>query len=296
MLRDREYMRDPEGSGYSLTITLVVALLVIFVVQSILMFYAHAPLLDWFALSLGGFREHRYWQILTFQFLHLTPWPWHVLGNCIGLYFFGRSIEETFGKKTFLLLYFGSGFLGGAFQLFVTWILPNYPDYPVVGASAGVMGLFGAYAMLYPMRDLTTFIYFFPVTLRVIWIFWFVLLYSAFTTIIPYTPMANAAHLAGILTGVAFIRWGHRFKPNLGEWNPLQRKMRRERMIKAATINPKVLQRRPRPDVPSDLPSDEFISKEVDPILDKISAHGIQSLTERERAILQAARAKMSKR
>jgi hypothetical protein len=46
----------------------------------------------------------------------------------------------------------------------------------------------------------------------------------------------------------------------------------------------------------AELPSEEFISQEVDPILDKISAHGIQSLTERERKILEAARAKMARR
>ena len=40
----------------------------------------------------------------------------------------------------------------------------------------------------------------------------------------------------------------------------------------------------------------EFISKEVDPILDKISKEGIQSLTEQERSILEAARNKMAKR
>jgi hypothetical protein len=34
----------------------------------------------------------------------------------------------------------------------------------------------------------------------------------------------------------------------------------------------------------------------VDPILEKISAHGIQSLTERERKILEKARARMTKR
>jgi len=45
-----------------------------------------------------------------------------------------------------------------------------------------------------------------------------------------------------------------------------------------------------------DLPPEEFLSKEVDPILDKISAHGIQSLTDRERRILQAAREKIVKR
>jgi DNA-binding CsgD family transcriptional regulator len=38
------------------------------------------------------------------------------------------------------------------------------------------------------------------------------------------------------------------------------------------------------------------VKNEVDPILDKISAHGIQSLTPREREILEKARAKMTKR
>ena len=40
----------------------------------------------------------------------------------------------------------------------------------------------------------------------------------------------------------------------------------------------------------------DFISKEVDPILEKISAYGIHSLTERERRILEAARSRMEKR
>ena len=40
----------------------------------------------------------------------------------------------------------------------------------------------------------------------------------------------------------------------------------------------------------------DYISREVDPILDKISAHGIQSLTDREKKILEAARAKMAKK
>ena len=45
-----------------------------------------------------------------------------------------------------------------------------------------------------------------------------------------------------------------------------------------------------------DLATDEFLQTEVDPILDKISALGIQSLTAREREILEKARAKMAKR
>ena len=45
-----------------------------------------------------------------------------------------------------------------------------------------------------------------------------------------------------------------------------------------------------------DLTPDEFLQKEVDPILDKISARGIQSLTAREREILEKARSKMNRR
>jgi predicted DNA binding protein len=44
-----------------------------------------------------------------------------------------------------------------------------------------------------------------------------------------------------------------------------------------------------------ELSTDEFVKSEVDPILDKISRHGIHSLTERERQILEKARERMAK-
>jgi hypothetical protein len=42
--------------------------------------------------------------------------------------------------------------------------------------------------------------------------------------------------------------------------------------------------------------TDEFFKNEVDPILEKISAKGIQSLTVKERETLENARAKMQRR
>jgi hypothetical protein len=42
-----------------------------------------------------------------------------------------------------------------------------------------------------------------------------------------------------------------------------------------------------------DVSTDSFLQQEVDPILEKISAHGIQSLTSRERDVLENARKKM---
>jgi membrane associated rhomboid family serine protease len=296
MLHDREYMRGSSfDSGRSITVTLIISLLVLFVIQACLTFYARLPLDDWFALSVDGFRQGRFWQLLTFQFMHSVPWPWHVLFNCLALYFFGRSVEETVGKKRFLLLYFGSGFVGGALQLLTTWALPHHSDFPVLGASAGIMGLVAAFATLFPMRDITFFIFFFPVTLRAQYLFWFLLAISAFGTLVPFDGMAHAAHLGGLLMGVAFIRWGMNPARNWAEWNPVRRKLRREQMIRAATISPAKLRRRQKLIETQDLPSEEFISKQVDPILDKISAHGIQSLTDRERQVLQAARAKMAK-
>ena len=43
----------------------------------------------------------------------------------------------------------------------------------------------------------------------------------------------------------------------------------------------------------AEVSGEDFISQEVDPILDKISKQGIHSLTERERKILEKARSKM---
>jgi hypothetical protein len=41
---------------------------------------------------------------------------------------------------------------------------------------------------------------------------------------------------------------------------------------------------------------EEFISREIDPILEKISAHGMHSLTEKERQLLESARSKLDGR
>ena len=297
MIRDRDYMRDPSGGGRSLTIDLIILLIALFVVQACLFFYGGINLINNLGLSLDGIKHGHVWQLLTFQFLHSVPWPWHVLANCLGLYYFGRSVEETLGRAQFLTLYFASGFFGGALQLLTT-LLPHHVDGPVLGASAGVMGLLASYAMLFPMRDITIFILFFPLTVRVSYIFWFLLCISAFGTLVPFDSTAHAAHLGGLLMGVAFIRWDMNPSRMWSQWHPFRRKIRSKQMMKAAVVGSTFskLRRRARPEDSQDLPSEEFISKEVDPILDKISAHGIQSLTDRERQILQAARAKMSKR
>jgi hypothetical protein len=92
-----------------------------------------------------------------------------------------------------------------------------------------------------------------------------------------------------MLTGIVFIRYAIHW-----QWPQFNRSNRRHPRPLVQVPSQKSASWRSRSG-PEDLPPEEFLSKEVDPILDKISAQGIQSLTDRERRILEAARHKMAK-
>ena len=278
----------------SATFYLLVSLAVIFLLQAALLVHGRIDLAEIFGLSRAGLFAGRIWQLITFQFLHDCPWPWHLLMNCLGLYFFGRAIEETHGTANFLKLYLLAGTLGGLAEVLASF-LPQHPHGGVVGASAGVMGLIAAYATLNPWQEACFIFYFFPVRLKASVVLWFLLFLSTFGVIIPFGGTAHAAHLGGLLTGIAFARYvflaGDDFP--LARLFPTPREKSQARRF--AFVGKKRMDRSARAFDPP-VATEEFISREVDPILDKISAHGIQSLTERERKILEAARAKMSKR
>src|SRR5215208_6037865 len=114
-LSDRFYMRDsyhpPRASAW-----LIVVLLAAFVLQCILLVYSEIDIGRHLALSRAGLLQGKTWQLLTFQFLHSAPMPFHVLFNCLGLYFFGRRVEEILGIRRFLGIYFLSGVTGGILQ------------------------------------------------------------------------------------------------------------------------------------------------------------------------------------
>ena len=294
MIADRPYMRDAYNPPRYTTI-LIVVLIVAFVLQSLLVFYGGFNSYEWLGLSVEGLRQGRVWQLLTFQFMHSVPWPWHVLMNCLGLYFFGRSVEETLGSKKFLTLYFLSGILGGLVQVLATIALPKHHDLSVVGASAGVCGMIAIFCSLFPMREVTTWIYFFPVTVRARYILMFVGFLSLFGTLVPFDSVAHGAHLGGVLLGMAYVRWLHEGDGGVRLWRRLLPRRRSGPIVKVRF--PKASPTRAaRALKSSSKGNSEFIAQQVDPILEKISAHGIQSLTEQERKILEAARQKIEKK
>jgi hypothetical protein len=138
----------------------------------------------------------------------------------------------------------------------------------------------------------TLLIYFIPVTMRGKTLLWVSIALAVIGLATPGSGVANAAHLGGILAGFFFTR--RILHGNWPRWEFLSR--RREPRELAAIGKGKSKFWNSAAGAGEDFSTDEFLQKEVDPILDKISAHGIQSLTAREREILEKARAKMANR
>jgi membrane associated rhomboid family serine protease len=286
-------MRRPAfRSAWSATVVLLVVNVVAFILQSLLSQFSGFPVDDWFALSVEGLRRGFVWQLLTYQFMH-GGWL-HLLLNCWAIFVFGREVEAMLGRGRFLALYFSSGVIGGVFQALAGVLLGGRFTASVVGASAGAFGLVAAFAMLYPEQPVMLFP--FPLSLRAKFLLLFSGLIAVLGLILPMGNVAHAAHLGGVLTGMAFVRlalhWNWRW-----HWPRFQRSRSQPvRPLVHAQRRPAVLWSQKQGGLDEDLSPDEFLSKAVDPILDKISAHGIQSLTERERRILEAAREKMVRR
>ena len=283
------------------SVMLMILLVVAFALQCINDVYLQSFVDGLLALTPLALTHGYLWQFITFQFLHVDIL--HLLGNLLGLWFFGRFVEGVLGKQRFLVAYFGSGVVGGLFQCILMLVFPNHFAPFVFGASAGVMGIFAIFAQ---MQADTEIRWNFILPIRADVLLWITAGISLFFTIVPSArggSVAHAAHLGGILAGIGFVkmRWHQDFRPlpGSGFFERFKRQPRRStpgrELVKS--VSPKRgFWQKEKTNVVEDLPSTEFISREVDPILDKISAHGFSSLTERELKILKAAHARMAKR
>jgi len=300
MLDDRPYMRRESAvPQWSPTTALLVINVAVFLVQ---VTSSPATVNKYFAVSKDGLLDGYVWQLLTFQFLHGgVP---HLVFNLLGLYFFGRPVEERMGRVPFLKLYLVSGMIGGLCQAGLGFIMPQVFGGPVVGASAGLCGLIAAFALLEPNATILLFFilpirakYFLPLSIIVSVVSLADSIWDARQNPVHAAQpgIAHAAHLGGTLAGLAFLRWGAQVEMMLRRGRSKRSLFRPRELIKVHS--PKsVPWQESGAEAPQDLPPAEFISREVDPILDKISAQGIHSLTPKERRILEAARARMGKR
>jgi len=143
-----------------------------------------------FSFSYGT--SFQIWRWFTNMFLHINAS--HLFFNMLGLYFFGRAIENKLPAKWFLSIYFFSGLLGNFVYMFSN-------TEPAVGASAAVFGLMGTAMFLNPLEK--TYMYVFQLPLGIV-----AILFAIFETIMFTSnmagPVANIAHIAGLFTGIIF--------------------------------------------------------------------------------------------
>jgi hypothetical protein len=195
----------------------------------------------------------------------------------------GKYAEQVMGTKKMLVALFGCGIVGGILQGTLMLLFPLHFGTEVVGASAGVSGLLAIFALLEKDTQIRLYC---VLPIRAIALLWLLGGISLFFTLVP-TPreggMAHAAHLGGILAGILWVKLGwHQSHIQL----PWENWFHRDRSAGPGQ----------RPNQPENSSAEDFLKKEVDPILEKISAHGLQSLTPRERQILEKARSKIDKR
>jgi membrane associated rhomboid family serine protease len=216
--------------------------------------------------------EFRIWEFVTFQFIHGSLG--HVLFNSLGIFFFGPWMERWWGSQKFLIFYLLCG-VGGAmfYMLLAFWgILPGANlQTPLVGASAGIYGIFIGVAVIAP--NLRVSLLFPPIELTMRNLAIALLAISAGSIIFKLggNEGGEAGHLGGAIVGFLIMRYPMLLRARFqDEPAPIKRS------------GPRPLSKlRPRTDV--ELSQDS----EVDKILDKISREGFQSLTQAERDFLQ---------
>ena len=292
MLEDRSYMREPAGRNYSATMVILWVNVAIFVLQEINRTYIKSPIELICMLSPAGIARGYVWEFFTFQFMHADLL--HIALNSIGLFFLGRAVEDMIGTRRFLHSYLLAGTVGGIFQVLLGFAFGWPFAKPVVGASAGVFGLTGVFAMLEPEAPI---MFNMILPMRAKYLALISALIAGFYVLVPSPTswgIAHAAHFGGIIAGIAYVKWILN-----NDWRfpkfKIRRSPRPRELVSTSAGGGFWKKGKPMPPE-EDIPSGDFISKEVDPILDKIHAHGLQSLTESERRILEAARAKMSRR
>jgi membrane associated rhomboid family serine protease len=160
----------------------------------------------WPLQPIDGHVYFRFWQIITYAFLHSTGNFTHLLFNMLGLWMFGEEIERYVGPRRLLACYFASVVTAALSQLFIP-ILFGAPPAPTIGASGGVFGLLLAYAFLFPNRKVVPLI---PPIPMPAWLF--ATIYAALELFLGVTGtlsgIAHFAHLGGMVGSfLVIMQW-----------------------------------------------------------------------------------------
>lgn len=237
----------------------------------------------------------RPWTVITHMFVHTGVW--HLAMNMLWLHWMGRLFVMEFGARRLLSMYFVAGLAGFLLYAIVLNVFPGMRQgMYAYGASAAVMGIMAAAATAQPNRAITL-VLLGSVPLKYLAIGWVCLDYFALSG--SENTGGHLAHLGGAVFGYFavmesrkgrdWVRWFESIlDAAVGIWSnsrdavsPIQGRKRKGFM--RSERNTRV----------NSFKSDEDFNAEkkrtsarMDVILDKISKHGYDQLTEEEKEFL----------
>lgn len=229
----------------------------------------------------------RPWTVLTHVFAHEDPW--HLLVNMLVLWWMGRLFMAQHGNRRLLSVFLTGGLFGwlvyvGALNTFpglrgATWAL---------GASGAVMAVLAAAATTEPDRQVNL-LFFGAVSLKYVAVGYVVLDYIMLSS--GDNTGGHLVHLGGALFGFIWAR-GLMQGRNLTRWMEALldvlatgRRPRRMRVVKPKSRKPDTRTSRVKTDEQFNAEK-QADAQRLDRILDKISRHGYDRLTDDEKAFL----------
>ena len=279
-LADRDYSRGgARGLSFSARSMVTILITVNVVIWIIEVLFVHTPdnqVLRYLSANpVDIFERHYYWQIFTANFLHTPDNPWHLFGNMLFLYFFGRELEEMYGRRDFLIFYLTAGVLAILAEAAISY----YGDTParILGASGAVMGVVVLFTLFFPQRPLSLFLL--PITIPA-WIL--CLLYVFFDisgALGGSSRVAHWAHLTGAAWGLLYWALDLRSERLLALVRGLGRRRPGRRGPRLVRDREPVRERSPRRVEP---PARDPVSARIDEILEKIARSGQESLSSEE--------------
>jgi membrane associated rhomboid family serine protease len=212
--------------------------------------------------TVGVIENFEIWRCLTYAFVN-APDPWFII-SLVMLYIFGRDVEQHLGRGGFVRLYLSFLLLGPSLLTFAALITGQ--NYALTHSWAN-FAVFLSFAALYPNALLLLQI---PAKVFA-WVFLGI-------SMLQLLAMRQWPEML-VLLATAALAWYAMRHGSLINLHFLSR------LRPARHPDLKIL--RPEPEPPTDPRAT------IDEILDKISRHGLSSLSKAERARLERARAEL---
>ncbi|RLD11460.1 MAG: hypothetical protein DRI44_03520 [Chlamydiae bacterium] len=243
----------------------------------------------WFGLYNPNFIGHfAFWQLITYQFIH--GGFLHILFNMFSLYMIGRFVEKQIGSVPFLKLYL----LGGIFAGMINVLTNMFSGLPTVGASGAICAIVAAFGLMNPNARIGFLVLFFPIFMKAKTFVYVFAIFTIFMALGGRGNIAHMAHLGGLVFGwlYAYNKFGIGNLINgSGSTVSFASGSFFSNLKYKMGAGPKVYKGEEFEDanfkeVNSHGNSSGKWDSRIDDVLDKMSRHGIHSLTDEEWELL----------